>query len=138
MSLIIGMPKEGTRPVELEPGTRVNLEDDGYYWFLYPLFERLAERTGQIIDPYSAATFAGPAVAALRETLAEARRLVVAMPEQWDVKTGESIGSTLHPTPPTPVYETVRRDAFERLLRRFEGLVDAALATDRPIVCLGD
>ena len=33
--------------------------DDGYYWFLYPMFESLFAETGQFIDLYGYALFAG-------------------------------------------------------------------------------
>jgi hypothetical protein len=138
MSLTIGIAIEGTRPVELDAATRVDFEDDGYYWFLYPLFERLAARTGQMIDLYDGATFSGPALADLRATVSEAMRLVATMPDEWDVQTGTEIGSHLHPKPPTPVYSPVNKMEFERLLRRFGGLVDAAERETARIVCLGD
>ena len=138
MSLTIGIAVEGTQPVELEADTRVDFEDDGYYWFLYPLFERLAQRTGQLIDLYDGAAFSGPALAALRETIAEAMQLVGTMTDQWDVQTGTEIGSYQNPKPPTPVYSPVQKGEFERLLRRFGELVDAAERKKARIVCLGD
>ena len=59
--------------------------DDGYYWFMWPLFEALAERTGQVIDLYGSAAFHGPALESFREILCEARALVQAQPETWQV-----------------------------------------------------
>ena len=138
VSLTIGIAVAGTQPVELDADTRVDFEDDGYYWFLYPQFERLAARTGQMIDLYDGATFSGPALADLRATVNEAMRLVETMPDEWDVQTGTEIGSRLHPKPPTPVYSPVKKMEFERLLRRVGELVDAAERKQARIVCLGD
>lgn len=138
MSLTIGIAVEGSQPVELEAATRVDLEDDGYYWFLYPMFERLAERTGQMVDLYDGAIFCGPTIADLRQTVAEAARRVGTMPEEWNVQTGTEMGSMLHPKPPTPIYSAVRKADFARLLQRFGRLVDAAERAGGRIVCLGD
>ena len=60
----------------------LGLEDDGYYWFLHPLFERLAGETGQYIDLYGDALFAGPDLLALSRMLSEARRLVGPSPSR--------------------------------------------------------
>ncbi len=138
MSLTIGMAVEGTQPVELAAHTRVDLDDDGYYWFLYPLFERLASETGQMVDLYDGATFAGPSLVAFRRVVADARRLIAPMPEQWDVQTGMDIGSYAQPIPPTPVYATVRKDRFLGLLRRLDELLDEAVRLGGRVVCLGD
>ncbi len=53
-------------------------DDDtgGYYWFLHPLFHRLAEKTGQYIDLYGDAEFRGDDLQLFREILVEARQLV--------------------------------------------------------------
>ena len=50
-----------------------SFEDDGYYWFLYPLFEELAKETGQHIDLYDGAAFSGISLEALARTIASAR-----------------------------------------------------------------
>ncbi len=59
---------------------------DGYYWFLYPLIERLAEETGQYVDLYGDAVFAGGDLLALRRMLSEARGLVETRGESWEVR----------------------------------------------------
>src|SRR4051812_44751913 len=69
----------------------LGFEDDGYYWFLHPLLERLAGETGQYIDLYGYALFAGADLLALGRMLADARRLVEAQPESWEVYTGTQL-----------------------------------------------
>jgi hypothetical protein len=52
MSLDIGLGDDRPGP-PLPAGPTVSFDDDengGYYWFLYPFFHRLAEKTGQHID----------------------------------------------------------------------------------------
>jgi hypothetical protein len=137
MSLGIGILIEGTRPSRFEPDW-LAMEDDGYYWFMYPFFERLSAATGQMVDPYGGAEFHGATLDALRRTLAEARDAVSAMPEQWQVQTGTSLGSVIAPTPPTPVLETVARETFLNLLAAFGALAARADRDGRRLVCIGD
>ena len=103
----------------------VSLDDDGYYWFLHPLFEELAAATGQYIDLYGYAAFAGPNLDALEGMLSSARRLVEAQPESWTVDTGTQL-------PP------VHRADFLRLLGIWDEALARARQTGRPIVCFGD
>ena len=63
----------------------LGFDDDGYYWFLYPLFEKLFTETGQFIDLYGYALFAGADLQALSRMLDEARTLVEAQPNSWRV-----------------------------------------------------
>jgi len=63
-------------------------DDEGDYWFLYPLFEKLRGETGLYIDLYDDAVFGGDALDALARTLSEAHELVAAQPERWEVVTG--------------------------------------------------
>jgi hypothetical protein len=58
MALDIGLDVGGSMsPSRSEPS--LTLDDDGYYWFLHPLWERLRPETGQYIDLYGYAGFAG-------------------------------------------------------------------------------
>jgi hypothetical protein len=74
------------RPPDQEPS--VCFEDDGYYWFLYPFFERLAARTRQFIDPYGDAEFSGAQFAELESMVAHARAVADAQPDTIEIKTG--------------------------------------------------
>ena len=65
-------------------------ENGGYYWFLRPLLDRLAEKTGQIIDLYEDAEFRGDDLPVLRSTLVEARRLVADRPVRGPLGGGRS------------------------------------------------
>jgi hypothetical protein len=102
--------------------------DDGYYWFLHPLFERLAAETGQYIDLYGYARFAGPDLLALSRMLAEARRLVEGQPESWSVQT--AVAPVLH--------RQVTRAEFLRLLSAWERAASRAQELGRAVICFGD
>src|SRR5205807_406471 len=67
------------------------LEDDGYYWFLHPLFERLRGETEQYIDLYGDASFMDGALLALERSLVEARAVIESQPDAWEVHVGTQI-----------------------------------------------
>jgi hypothetical protein len=50
----------------------LHFDDDGYYWYLYPLFEDLYTATGNMIDLYGDARFERHHFSRLRRMLAEA------------------------------------------------------------------
>jgi hypothetical protein len=60
------------KAVHAEPGLAVALNDDGCYWFVHPLFERLREECGKYIDLYGDATFTRDDFPRLRRLLDEA------------------------------------------------------------------
>lgn len=132
MSLDIGVGNGSSLiPVQDEPS--LSLENDGYYWFLHPLFERLAMETGQYIDLYGGASFAGESLAALERTLAEARRLVAPQPERWSVHIGSQVSPERR-----ELYCAVEREALSALLDRWGVIIERAKLRGRPVVCCGD
>src|SRR5262245_12558750 len=100
-------------PVPGEPS--LILEDDGYYSFLHPWFERLAAETGQYIDLYGDASFAGETLAALERVLAEARHSARSQLQKWSVH----VGTQMYPDP-RELYGTVERQAMLALLDRWD------------------
>lgn len=135
MSLDIALAKgEGAPRSAAE--LSVSFDDDengGYYWFLHPLFERLAHSTGQYIDLYGSAEFHGDDLAALDGALSEARQLVLAQPEQWSVQVGTQTGPVRR-----ELFKDVERSKFLALIDGLFDLVTQARSTGRPVVCLGD
>jgi len=118
-------------PSGMFPG--IALDDDGYYWFLHPLFERLAAETGQYIDLYGNASFFGADLCALERMLKTARELVWSQPETWEVHTGTQI-RPVH----QEVFKPVERARMIQLLDTWDDAVRAAKEHERPIVCFGD
>ena len=136
MSLDIGLANAKT--TQPYPSMRIAFDDDGYYWFCFPFFEELQKRTGEMIDLYNGAWFTGGNLAELKTTLARIAEAARAMPPEWDIVIGHSIGSYLAPTPPTPMSERIEREALLSLIRRFDALVDEAIREQKWIACLGD
>jgi len=133
-------------PVQGEPS--LWMEDEAPYWFLHPLFEKLAAETGQYIDLYGEASFAGEQLIALKKMLTEARRLTEAQPHSWEVCVGYSVV-------PTAWSATWRRAALSyrgreelrqpldkgtllNLIIAWERVVARAEELGLPVVCLGD
>jgi hypothetical protein len=76
MSLEIGLAGTQSEPFSAAE-YMVSLDGDengGYYWFLRPLLDRLAEKTGQSIDLCEDAEFRGDDLPALRRTRRPLRR----------------------------------------------------------------
>lgn len=109
------------------------LDDDGYYWFLYPFIEKLRAETGQYVDLYGIASFQGDERLALARVLAEARSVAEAQPEFLGIHTG----TRLHPVEER-ISHTVERHRLLELLTHWQIVVDRALELERPVICLGD
>jgi len=140
MSLAIILATLDTKGPQLDLNSifSFDFEDDGYYWFLYPHFEGLAQRTGQMIDLYDTATFAMQKLDDLQIVIDEARVQVESMLDSWDVLIGWSTGSNQHPTGATAVWSTVYRESFLGLLAQFDSMIAEARRTGQAILCLGD
>jgi hypothetical protein len=150
MALDIGIG-DGTSLIPVQGEPSLYLEDDGYYWFLHPLFDRLQGETGQYIDLYGDASFDGAALASLERMLAEGRELVESQRDRWQVH----VGTQIIPTDKAlfkaagskmvgqwerekELYKPVQRSAFLELIARWQRVVDRAKELGRPVVCFGD
>ncbi len=119
----------------LPTGLRIgfSFEDDGYYWFMHPWFERLAEQTGKYIDLYGGSEFSPIEFQRLRTITAEVRKQIMERPTTWQVTTGWQT----HPER-KEILQEVNRAAFLKLLDDFESLMDTASLKGKTIECIGD
>jgi hypothetical protein len=97
---------------------------------MYPFFERLAERTGQFIEPYGDATFSGAQLTELEKAVAEARTAAETLPDSIEVK---QVWSSA-----VPVVETIQRGALVNLLEQLGEVVRVGQREGRAIICKGD
>jgi hypothetical protein len=109
------------------------LDDDGYYWFLYPFIEKLRAETGQYVDLYGIASFQGVERLALARMLADARYLAEAQPEFLGIHTGTWLHSVEE-----KISHPVERHRLLELLTHWQVVVDRALELERPVIWLGD
>jgi hypothetical protein len=133
MSLWIGVGEPARLwPLEDEPYASLE-HNEGYYWFLAPLLEKLYNETGQMIDLYGHAVFEGDEIAALRRMLGAARTLVESQPES----SLQHIGRQTHPVH-KELYVPVQKSRFLELLDELERIAARAQETGRQVVCVGD
>ena len=109
------------------------LEDDGYYWHLFPVFEKVWERAGQMIDLYGVADFGPKELPVLREALLDSCEELGKQPERWKVKTGEQI----KPVQKT-LYDEVDREKFLAFLDSIQSVIQKAIDTKRHLIFFGD
>ena len=132
MALDIGIG-DGSSLIPIQGEPLVQLDNDAPYWFLHPLFERLREETGEYIDLYGDASFFGEQLAALKQVLAEARRLAAAQPDTWQVHVGTKM-APVH----QELYAPLDRASLIALIEAWERVVMRAEQLGRPVVCFGD
>ena len=132
MSLDIGIG-DGSSPQPLPGEPLIQLDNDGPYWFLYPLFERLWTETEQMIDLYGYASFAGDGLTALKRMLAAARTMVKKHPAAWQVHVGTQTAPIRR-----ELYRPVERAALLELLEAWVRIVERAEELGKPVVCFGD
>lgn len=121
----------GTSPVPLSDRPSLSLDDDGYYWFIEPLFRELAEQTGQYVALYGNAWFIGDDLLALERTLHQAIALVAVQPESWGVVVG-------HAGARGEVWMGVLKPCFVTLLETWLALCVQARESGQALVCFGD
>jgi hypothetical protein len=134
MSLYIGVGRNKGKscfPPQEEPG--LSLDDGGYYWFLYPLIERLYDETGQFIDLYTDARFTPSKFPALERMLAAAEKLIRKQPARWQVLIGVQVKPVRK-----ELYTEVERAKFLKFLGVLRKVIARAKKLRRPVVCFGD
>lgn len=108
-------------------------EDDGYYHFLFPLFQHLKQKTGQDIDLYGNATFSGLHLDDLKETIEAAKQLLVSQPKTWRVLIGTRISPTHQ-----KIYSTVDKHQMNKVLNTMMEAIEKAKADGSYITFWGD
>jgi hypothetical protein len=133
MSLDIGVG-DGTHPTPISGEPFLQMEDGALYAFLFPYFERLAAQTsGRLIDLYGDASFEGPRLALLKQTIAAARRDAESRPESWKVHVGTQIAPIRR-----RIIKPVTRAELLNCLDRWDEIIARAEKLGRPVVCFGD
>jgi hypothetical protein len=112
---------------------QIALNNDGYYWFLHPFFERLRDQCGKYVDLYGDALFTSDDYPRLRRLLDEARAMAEAQPATWNVP----IRTQVRPVR-KELYAAVRRDQLLRLIETIRNMVETAHLLDGQLECLGD
>ena len=133
MTLEIGIAADDTSLYSSMATPSVSIDNDGYYWYLHPLFEDLQRQTGQYINLYGNAEFTGTNIKAFIEMLQRAKGLISLQANNWDVH----IGTQTEPEK-RKLFSAVDKRKFFDLIRQLEKIAEAAETTDCRIVCIGD
>jgi len=116
-----------------QAGLSISLSDDGYYWFLHPLFQQLRDESGKYVDLYGDAFFTREDYPRLRRLLDEANEMARRQPSAWEVQ----VGTQLRPTR-KEIYGTVQRDNLFKIITTLRKMVDLADELDGVLECTGD
>ena len=133
MAVDLMLVPAGSDPATAQPSRTMHLDDNGYYWFLHPLFQELAKQTGKSIDLYGDTKFAVHELSQLRALLTKAKSNVAAQPSKWRVRVGTRAAPVER-----EVYDEVEKQEFQRLLDRFTSLIDECENSGGEIHCVGD
>jgi hypothetical protein len=115
----------------------VQLNDDGYYWYLYRYFEaaNLDRRGGELIDLYGGRVIDGYQLHRLKHELEQALEDIANKPEFWLVLAG---WRSEVPSFDTENWQEVRQSTMQLLIRAITALIDKAESSELTFVCSGD
>lgn len=116
-----------------QDGLALSFSDDGYYWFLHPLFEQLRDESGKYLDLYGDALFTRDDYPRLRRLLNEAEGRARRQPQAWKVHVGTQLQPTLKET-----YRAVERNKLLEMISMLRKMVDVADELGGVIECTGD
>jgi len=123
------LPQEEKANIIEEP---LCLQDNGVYWYLYPHFLTLHKRTGEMIDLYGIARFAGDALLELDGTLAELIKTTSSQPNEWD----QLVGKVIKPGDRV-LYERVVKSKVLDIINLLENITNEGIKNNAVIVFEG-
>ena len=110
----------------------ISFDDDGYYWELYPVFEKVNSVTGQLIDLYDGANFNSQTQLFLKQCLKEKLNEIKLKKDNWEVIVGWTMEDKKE------ILKAVSKDKVIHLLETFIRSIDIAKRKNRSIIFLGD
>ena len=117
----------------LRSSPQVTFREDGYYWFLDPLIERLRESHGKHIDLYGNAEFRKSELSLLTRFLGDAEVLIQSRPARWKVRVGTPSGPQKR-----GAHVEVERGKFMSLILQLRDVVSAAEEAGSSVLFIGD
>jgi hypothetical protein len=112
---------------------QMSLDDDGYYWYLHPLFEELRDRTGIYIDLYGDATFHRGNVSQLESLIIKANAFLKKEPDKWKVQTSVQT----HPVKKA-IFQEVSKKTFKIKLKTLSDMVKEFKSSSAKLLFIGD
>jgi len=112
---------------------RMSFDDDGYYWYLHPLFEAMYQQIGIYIDLYGVATFTADNISQLESLLDKVSTMIATEPESWDV----CIGNQSYPIKKKLFYRVSKKD-FESKLKTLRTMITQVHSKSAKLIFSGD
>ncbi len=129
MGLDVGLNTKG----KVEFFFSINDEDQGYYWFLYPLFEKFRDRTGIYISLYGNAKFHQGNIDQIESLVKEAQGIIANMPKTWQVHCGQQTRPEVK-----EIYYPVTKEEFIRKINILLMLINEVKVNGSELVFKGD
>lgn len=136
MALDLYIQKDASLPESFD-NCFLQIEDDGYYYFLQPFFEDLEKKTNQIIDIPEDAFFDGEDLDLLRQSIQKAKLHLADKPDSWEEFIGTTISSGERKKP-EKIYSTVHKKILEKMLIKLEKAISKAKKEGLGIFFFGD
>ena len=112
---------------------RMSIEDDGYYWYLHPLFETMHQQIGIYIDLYGDAEFTTGNINQLESIIENATEMIAVEPESWDV----CIGTQTHPVK-KKLFSKVTKKGFNKRLKTLKEMIAEVRNNSAKLLFVGD
>lgn len=118
-----------------DPGSELaaSFEPEAYYWFLYPLIERLQQSHGKYIDLYGGCEFKPNELALFENFLSDAVALVQRQPRRIRVHTGTLTQPNLK-----ELYSEVDRESFLGFLASLRSAAQRCVQAGKSLRFYGD
>lgn len=120
----------------MSSGFSIHMDDDGYYWHLYPYFESAKLPCGhELIDLYGHNEIHGYELDRLRARLVVAQKDLAWRSDTWDVVTGWN-GHDI--TPESEIKRAVEKRKMLDTIERFLVLIDHCQSNGVKLCVFGD
>ncbi|MCA9068371.1 MAG: hypothetical protein KDA84_05585 [Planctomycetaceae bacterium] len=110
-----------------------SFEPEAYFWFLHPLFERLAQDHGKYIDLYEGCAFTPEELHLFEDFLADAEVLV----RQQELRFRVHVGTQTHPIE-KELFIEVGRESYLGFLASLRSAVQSCAEGAKPLCFYGD
>jgi len=108
-------------------------ENEAFYWFMYPHFEKLRNTHGIYIDLYGDAKFSKVNINLLDKIISETLEEIAPKPRSWEVHTG----TQTHPVV-KEIYSNVNKDKFTEFLNKLGQMIELVKTESGTITFIGD
>lgn len=115
-------------------GLDFTLEDDGYYWYMFPFFESIRKSHNLMIDLYGYEIFFEKDLNILETQMLKISKSIEDKPEVWEVKVGERNFILKK----VELFNYVNKKQFKELIQKFLNGIERARNDGKYLIFYGD